>query len=645
MLMKDALVQLVQEVLAGMGVAGVVPDVTISDDPVHGEYTTNIAMKLAKTLKKSPMDIALQVKNALDSRIKTVTHDNQDHNIIKIDHNNTGKKQKVNQLQDSDDVVSAVTDVLSSIDRVEIVPPGFLNVFLRDFALSSRVQSVLKDAERYGSSQTLIPLDLHGEADGNAKRIMVEFAHPNTHKAFHIGHLRNITTGESVVRLLEASAHTVIRANYQGDVGMHIAKAIYGLGKVISEMQVDQELSMDQLQQVYQKIQLIEQTMALSVRIELLGRCYAVGSKAYEESPLAKKVIGEINKIIYSRDAGIFKIYYDLYQLTRKWSLEYFDSIYKRVGTHYDRLYFESETYESGKKNVLEGLKKGIFEKSDGAIIFPGEKYGLHTRVFITKEGNATYEGKDMGLAPLQHKEYHPDLILHVLGPEQYSYTRVMFKALDLLFPVDAHKQFHKVYGWVKLKHGKMSSRTGQVVLGEWLLDEAKRSIYEILKQSKTNYTKEEQDEIAEKGAIAAVKYAFLKVSTNQEIAFDLKESVSFDGDSGPYLLYSYARCKSVLRKAGIAAAGDGPAMTLNPEEKALARHLYFFPEIVAEAAGALSPNVLCTYLFTLGQTFNLFYQKHPIIGQPHRLALTAATAQVLNNGLYLLGISTVERM
>lgn len=623
MLMKDALVQLVQEVLAGMGVAGVVPDVTISDDPVHGEYTTNIAMKLAKTLKKSPMDIALQVKNALDSRIKTVTHDNQDHNIIKIDHNNTGKKQKVNQLQDSDDVVSAVTDVLSSIDRVEIVPPGFLNVFLRDFALSSRVQSVLKDAERYGSSQTLIPLDLHGEADGNAKRIMVEFAHPNTHKAFHIGHLRNITTGESVVRLLEASAHTVIRANYQGDVGMHIAKCLWAM------------LHLPEFDHT------AVQNSDIHAKVEFLGKAYAAGSTRYETDDAVKREVGEINKQIYAKNPAI----YPLYQETRQWSLEYFDSIYKRVGTHYDRLYFESETYESGKKNVLEGLKKGIFEESDGAIIFPGEKYGLHTRVFITKEGNATYEGKDMGLAPLQHKEYHPDLILHVLGPEQYSYTRVMFKALDLLFPVDAHKQFHKVYGWVKLKHGKMSSRTGQVVLGEWLLDEAKRSIYEILKQSKTNYTKEEQDEIAEKGAIAAVKYAFLKVSTNQEIAFDLKESVSFDGDSGPYLLYSYARCKSVLRKAGIAAAGDGPTMPLNPEEKALARHLYFFPEIVAEAAGALSPNVLCTYLFTLGQTFNLFYQKHPIIGQPHRLALTAATAQVLNNGLYLLGISTVERM
>ena len=356
-----------------------------------------------------------------------------------------------------------------------------------------------------------------------------------------------------------------------------------------------------------------------------------------------KKETGEINKQIYAKDPAV----YSIYQETRGWSLEYFDSIYKRVGTHYDRLYFESETYESGKKNVLEGLKKGIFEESDGAIIFPGEKYGLHTRVFITKEGNATYEGKDMGLAPLQHKEYHPDLILHVLGPEQYSYTRVMFKALDLLFPQDAHKQFHKVYGWVKLKHGKMSSRTGQVVLGEWLLDEAKRSIYEILKQSKSEYTKSEQDEIAEKGAVAAVKYAFLKVSTNQEIAFDLKESVAFDGDSGPYLLYSYARCRSVLRKAGIAASAASPglAMTLNPEEKNLARLIWFFPEIVAQAASDLSPNVLCTYLFNLAQTFNLFYQKHPIIGKPHRLALTAATAQVLKNGLYLLGIGTVERM
>jgi arginyl-tRNA synthetase len=386
----------------------------------------------------------------------------------------------------------------------------------------------------------------------------------------------------------------------------------------------------------------------IHAKVEFLGKAYAAGSTRFEADDAVKAEIGVINKQIYAKDPAI----YDIYKETRQWSLDYFAGIYARVGSHYDRLYFESETYEAGKKTVLEGVSKGIFEESDGAVIFPGEKYGLHTRVFITKEGNATYEGKDMGLAPLQHKEYHPDLIMHVLGPEQYSYTRVIFKALDLLFPETAHRQFHKTYGWVKLKHGKMSSRTGQVVLGEWLLDEAKTSIYEILKQSKSNYSKEDQENIAEHCAIAAVKYAFLRVSTDQEIAFDIKESVSFDGDSGPYLMYSYARCKSVLRKAEEKSLVSGITAdsAMNAEEKSLARALFFFPEIVADAARELSPNILCKYLFELAQAYNLFYQKNPILTAEAssltlRLMLTTAVSQVLQNGLSLLGIATVERM
>lgn len=226
-----------------------------------------------------------------------------------------------------------------------------------------------------------------------------------------------------------------------------------------------------------------------------------------------------------------------------------------------------------------------------------------------------------------------------------------------------------------------MSSRTGQVVLGEWLLDEAKKSIYEILDASASPLKDDPlKDDVAEKAAIAAVKYAFLRVGTNQEIAFDLKESISFDGDSGPYLLYSYARARSVLRKASsdsvlvpsyLSHLGTLSDLNLNPEERAVARRISQFPEVVEDAATRFAPNTLCTYLFHLAQEFNVFYAKHAILKSDKqevrsdkeiakdktshlslvtyrsqfRLALTAATAQVLKNGLYLLGIQTVERM
>lgn len=616
--MKLALEQLFTKVLATMDVVDVPPAVMATEDATLGDYTTNVALRLAKPLKKSPKDVALQVKNILDSAIKAVRHDDGDHNMSDSNQNSAW--------------ISEMKCVLQDVDRIEVAGPGFLNLFVTEASLSTSVNRVLKDGERYGTSsadthpqagrQQPIVLKLDGVANPGPKRVMVEFAHPNTHKAFHIGHLRNITTGESLVRLLEATGHEVVRANYQGDVGMHIAKCLWAMTH-LAECNPDSVRGKE-----------------IHTRVEFLGKAYAAGSTRYETDETVKKETGDINKQIYAKDPVI----YPLYQETRSWSLEYFDGIYKRVGTHYDRFYFESEFYEKGKAFVADGVKKGIFVESDGAIIFPGEQYGLHNRVFITKEGNATYEGKEIGLGRAQFDEYQPDLVMHVVGPEQAGYFQVLFAALARMFPDTEGKEYHKKYGWVKLKHGKMSSRTGQVVLGEWLLDEAKKSIYEILKQNKSKYTKEEQDDIAEKGAIAAVKYAFLRVGTDQEIAFDLKESVAFDGDSGPYLLYSYARCNSVLKKAG--SNGSIAADTVfNTEERALARFLSFFPDLVADAAANLSPNMLCTYLYRLTSLFNVFYQKHPIAETPHRLALTAACAQVVHNGLSLLGISTVERM
>jgi len=651
-----------------MGVEGAEPEVEISNDPAHGEYTTNVALRLFSsqqfnnlTMKqfdfKSPRALALQVKKLITYHLSLITSDKHYHNI----------KQKHQSLSSK----SPLFLLLSDIDRVEVAGPGFLNFFLNEAKLITELTEVLKHKDLYGKAQTKkapsasLPRRACPERAQASRRIMVEFAHPNTHKAFHIGHLRNITTGESIVRLLESQGIEVIRANYQGDVGLHIAKALYALLKLSA---ISRQLS-------------VVRKKGIQEKVEFLGQAYAAGSKAFEDPSSAgleaKKAIARINAQIYAKDPQV----YPLYQETRQWSLDYFAKIYQRVGSHFDRLYFESEVYESGKQYVREGLKKGIFAESEGAVIFPGEKFQLHNRVFITQDGNATYEAKDMGLGRLQFDVYHPGLIIHVVGPEQKSYFQVVFEALAQLFPETRGKEYHLIYGWVRLKHGKMSSRSGQVVTGEWLLDEAKRSIHKIIETSASptshlggdlattprELSSPEKDEIAEKAAVAAVKYAFLKVSTKQEIAFDLKESVSLEGDSGPYLLYTYARSRSVLRKAGAVSSSSllGDLSNLghlgwNPEEKNIARLLHFFPEIVASAAAGYAPNTLCSYLFHLAQTFNLFYQKHPILSLSKdklitdnlqsttsklRLGLTAATAQVLHNGLYLLGIPTIERM
>jgi len=580
--MKQDIVNSMQNILTAMGVTHVEPNIEMSDIPEHGCYTTSVAMKLTKILKKPPMTIAREMKQMLE---------------------NNGQIKKLH------------------IKKIDVVPPGFMNFFLSDEIL---IHNVTRSALNVKSLQRSSP-----DKPNATQTIMVEFAHPNTHKAFHIGHLRNIITGECIVRLLEANGNTVIRANYQGDVGLHIAKCLFGIMKI-----PNYELR-------------ISKTHTIKEKIALLSGAYVAGNTAYEENAEAKNQINELNGQIYDKDPSI----YPLYEKTRAWSLEYFDKIYQRVGSRFDRLYFESETYVLGKTLVMEYVDKGVFEKSDGAVIFPGKKYGLHNRVFVTSEGNPTYEGKDIGLAKLQFDEYHPDRIIHCVSSEQIEYFRVIFEAIAKVFPQIKGKEHHLVYGWVRLKEGKMSSRTGNVILGEWLLDEVKKSMKDIITKGERGYAEPEKEYIAEKATVAAVKYAFLKVSTPQEIAFDIKESVNINGDSGPYLLYTYARCKSVMEKSGQSlvvrrqSTDTKKIHTLNQEEHDLARLLLYFPEIIESAANNFTPNLLCVYLFNLAQTFNLLYANHQILGNTLRLLLTQKTAETLKAGLNILGIETIERM
>jgi arginyl-tRNA synthetase len=527
----------------------------------HGDYATNVALVSAKKKKKNPKELAEEIIKKLQ----------KDRDLAKI------------------------------VSKIEVAGPGFINFFLSKEALLDELKQVPKEKDSYGKSNIF-----------KNKRVVVEFAHPNTHKPFHIGHLRNITTGEVIVRILEAVGAKVIRVNYQGDIGLHIAKAIWGIKKSGFKDPKD-----------------------VKKRMDYLGRAYVTGNSAYEKDDKAKREIGRINRDLYKgEDKGLVK----LYQTTRKWSLDYFDKIYKRVYTKFDRLYFESEVANSGKEIALEALKKGVLVRSQGAVIYPGKKTGLHNRVFVTSEGLATYEAKDLGLASLQFAEFKPDLILHVVGPEQKEYFEVLFKALGEITPITKGKEIHLIYGWVRLKEGKMASREGKVILGDWLIDETKREIIETYKTP---------EKIAEQVAIAAVKYSFLKPSLSQEIAFDIEESISLDGNSGPYLQYTYARTQSVLQKVK-AQGAKYDKQDINDEEALLLRSFPRFSETIIDVAKNYSPNLLTNYLFDLAQKYNNFYNRHRIIGSENqglRIMLTIAVGQILKNGLTLLGIKTPERM
>ncbi len=617
----------------------------------YGDYSTNLALMLASKLKKSPRVIAQSICDEINHMIKT------HQNIAPVSWRNNTKTGEIK-----------VSDVL---EKCDIAGSGFINIWLTEIYLITQSNQLLKNIKSVTTTQ-----NYNDGRSGILKgaKIMVEFAHPNTHKEFHIGHLRNISLGESLVRLLERAGSEVFRANYEGDVGLHVAKAIWGVRKKIKNSEF--------------RIQNLRK-LTPAEKAKFLGEGYALGSKAYENED-AKKEIMDLNKSIYNNPNQV-----ELWKVTRGWSLEYFDTVYKRLGSHFDRLFFESEVEKIGRDRVKEEVKKGIFIKDkDGSIYFPGEKYGLNNCVFVTRENYATYEGKEIALEELEYRTFPFDLDIHVVANEQINFFQIAFKAVEIVHPVQKGRQYHLPYGMVNLKTGKISSRTGQVMTADWLLDEAKKRIFKILEHNKSNYSKEDQEEIAEKTAVAAVKYTMLKVGPKMDIAFDLEESVNFDGDSGPYLLYTYARCQSVLRKAVTSSKKYQVArskyeeintthttyyLLLSTEERSLLRSFYRFEEVAQDAVLNLSPNLICSYLFDLAQKYNLFYGKHKILNsdnkeqttnnkepvyaesdlatageqktvkienkQEFRLFLTTATAQIIKEGLYLLGIETVERM
>lgn len=536
-------------------------EITLPPNPQFGDYSTNIALKLAKPYKQSPMEIAQSLKSKLAA--------------------------------------------LPFLDKVEVAPPGYLNFFLKRTILEENLDRILEEQENYGRGKNF-----------SGKTVMVEFAHPNPFKIMHIGHLRNITLGESLVRLFEFAGAKVIRTNYQGDVGMHVAKCLWALSKV-PEAEFPTETN---------------------ERVSLLGKCYAQGAKVFEEESATRAEIEKINGQIYDQSNPTIT---KLWKLGVQWSLEKFQELYKRVDSHFDREYLESEVLELGKIKVEEALTKGILEYSEGAVVFKGEKYGVDTRVFLNSLGYLTYEGKELGLAEKEFTDFgNLDLCVHNVAVEQISFFRVTFKVEELLNPkLYQGKQYHNAYEFVGLKSGKMSSRRGQIVTAESILDEAYTRVEAIVRKNQAKLNKEEIETIA----VGAVKFGYLKMSPFKYLAFDLDQSVNFSGDSGPYLQYTYARCQSILKKS--AGTDSSRKSEANLEEEQILKKLNQFAGVCENALTNYSPHYIAVYLNELAQLFNNFYVKHQVKGNAFRLRLTQGVVQVLKNGLYLLGINTLSRM
>jgi arginyl-tRNA synthetase len=384
----------------------------------------------------------------------------------------------------------------------------------------------------------------------------------------------------------------------------------------------------------------------LPERISFLGSCYVEGSKAYEENSESKKEIDALNKKIFDgKERKLMK----LHKLGRKWSLANFEEIYKKLGTKFDYYILESEVIHDGMAVVEENVKKGIFEKSEGAVVFKGEKYDpkLHTRVFINSLGVPTYETKEIGLNIKKWKKVRPDKSIVITANEQTDYFRVLLKALSLIEPEAAKVTEHIPHGMLRFAEGKMSSRKGNVITGESLIRDVEALVFEKLKDR--DMDEDDKKETAEIISIAAIKFSILKQITSSDIIYDFDKSISFEGDSGPYLLYTAVRAQSILEKAK--KEGVKPRLPKDSQEVSpLLRELARFPEIVARASNEKAPHHVVTYLINLSSMFNAWYANTQIVKKddvqsPYKVAITKAVRIVMENGLRILGMRIPVRM
>jgi len=552
--------------------------------------------------------------------------------------------------------------------KIEVAPPGFINLKLSPEFLSTELVEVLKKGKRYGEGNLL-----------KGKRILLEHTSPNPQTTIMLGHLRNNFLGMAAANILEFQGAKVVKDCVVNDRGVHVCKAIWGylvFGQKKSKLTKSQLLNFKKIpdgriKALGKKIDwsksLEEWTKKKSSWLTPKGLrlkpdhanliWYVLGSRAYDLSEKVRQQVEEILLAWEAEDKGVWQVWKQILD----WSTKGYQETYKRVGSIHDWVWRESDHYKQGKEIVKLGLKKGVFRKSEGAIVTNLANYGLPDTVVVKVDGTALYITQDLALTKLKTKQFPSDLYIWDIGEEQSLYFKQLFAICEQLGIGSLEKFFHLSYALINFKGGgKMATRKGEVVKADEILDELEGRALEIIKNSnqklRGKLTKSQLNNLAKAVALGAIKYSLLKFSRSTTIYFDIDESLALEGNSGPYLQYTYARCQSVLRKGklmGIFTIRDRLSICepVSGEEKSLLRTIYKFPEIIEEAAKNYSPNLICNFLFDLAQKYNLFYNKLPILKAESpelvegRLALTTAVGQIIKNGLNLLGIQTPERM
>jgi arginyl-tRNA synthetase len=519
------------------------------------------------------------------------------------------------------------------------VVKGFLNISLTDRFFLSAFADALLDTS-YGTVK---------EKDPQA--VMVEYSSPNTNKPLHLGHIRNNLLGYSVAQILEASGKKVYKTQIINDRGIHICKSMLA----------------------WQKFGHGETPESSGLKGDVLvGKYYVAFDKAYKEE-VAALVASGMEQATAEKEASLLKAAQEmlirwesgddevvaLWKKMNAWVYKGFEETYKRLGVSFDSYYYESDTYLLGKDVVAKGLEQGVFfKKEDGSVWIDLTDEGLDEKIVLRSDGTAVYMTQDIGTA-IQRVADYPDVngMVYTVGNEQDYHFKVLFLILKKLGFSWAQQLFHLSYGMVDLPSGKMKSREGTVVDADDLITEmasTAESISEDLGKL-SGYTQEQKDSLYHTIGLGALKYYILKVDPKKRILFDPKESVDFQGNTGPFMQYTYARIQSILRKAdfdtAVLPSFEGQESFLHEKEVALLKQLFLFPETIQLAAQHYSPALVANYTYDLVKAFNSFYQNVSILGESNeelkvfRVALSRKVAQVIQDALGLLGIEVPERM
>ncbi len=517
------------------------------------------------------------------------------------------------------------------------VVKGFLNIVITPTFWNSVLTSIIGTPD-YG---TVKP-------GADSPLVMVEYSSPNTNKPLHLGHVRNNLLGYSLARILDACGNRVVKTNIVNDRGIHICKSMLAWQKWGNGATPESTGQKGD---------------------HLIGDCYVAFDKHYkaelkalkeqgltdEEAEAASTLMQEAREMLRRWEAGDPEVR-ALWEKMNSWVYAGFDATYRRMGVDFDKIYYESRTYLDGKEKVLEGLEKGImYRREDGSVWADLTTDGLDHKLLLRSDGTSVYMTQDIGTAAQRYADYPIDRMVYVVGNEQEYHFKVLSLILDKLGFKWGKDLVHFSYGMVELPNGKMKSREGTVVDADDLMadmvDDAKKVSTELGKTD--GLSAEEIDSIAEMVGLGALKYFLLKVDPRKNMTFNPEESIDFNGNTGPFIQYTYARIRSVLRRASEAGMniGDYSAVVPNEKEIALVQRLADFPSVVAESGRNFSPALIANYVYELVKEYNQFYHDCNILRETDeavrslRLALSEATARVVRTATSLLGISVPERM